>query len=109
MRGLNKVMIIGQLGRDPEMRYTPNGSPVTSFSLAVNKVSVDAQGNTKKIPCRLNLPCPLSGPCLARADPSETTSPFAGPSFQAFHRWGIDPSRRPYFSDDLWGCDTTPA
>jgi len=33
-RGLNKVMIIGRLGRDPEMRYTPSGRPVTSFSVA---------------------------------------------------------------------------
>jgi single-strand DNA-binding protein len=37
MAGLNKVMIIGNLGRDPEMRYTPNGSPVTSFSVAVSR------------------------------------------------------------------------
>lgn len=33
-RGLNKVMVIGQLGRDPEMRYTPSGRPVTTFNLA---------------------------------------------------------------------------
>lgn len=37
MRGLNRVMIIGNLGQDPEMRYTPNGKPVTSFSVAVNR------------------------------------------------------------------------
>jgi single-strand DNA-binding protein len=36
-RGLNKVMIIGHLGRDPEMRYTPSGRPVTSFSVATNR------------------------------------------------------------------------
>ena len=36
-RGLNKVMIIGHLGRDPEMRYTPSGRPVTSFSLATTR------------------------------------------------------------------------
>jgi primosomal replication protein N len=30
-RGLNKVMIIGRLGRDPEMRYTPSGRPVTTL------------------------------------------------------------------------------
>jgi single-strand DNA-binding protein len=36
-RGLNKVMIIGNLGRDPEMRYTPSGRPVTSFSMATNR------------------------------------------------------------------------
>ncbi len=36
-RGLNKVMIIGHLGRDPEMRYTPSGKPVTTFSVAVSR------------------------------------------------------------------------
>jgi single-strand DNA-binding protein len=36
-RGLNKVMIIGNLSSDPEMRYTPNGKPVTSFSVAVTR------------------------------------------------------------------------
>ncbi len=37
MVGLNKVMIIGNLGTDPEMRYTPNGNPVTSFRLATTR------------------------------------------------------------------------
>lgn len=37
MPGLNKVMIIGNLGSDPEMRFTPSGSPVTTFSLACNR------------------------------------------------------------------------
>ncbi len=36
-RGLNKVMIIGNLGRDPKMRYTPSSRPVTTFSVAVNR------------------------------------------------------------------------
>lgn len=35
--GLNKVMIIGNVGRDPEMRYTPAGKAVTSFSVAVGR------------------------------------------------------------------------
>jgi single-strand DNA-binding protein len=43
-RGLNKVMLIGNLGRDPEMRYTPSGKPVTSFSLATNRNWVSADG-----------------------------------------------------------------
>jgi len=33
-RGLNKVMIIGELGREPEMRYTPSGRPVTTFNVS---------------------------------------------------------------------------
>jgi len=37
MASLNKVMIIGNLGRDPEMRYTPSGSPVTNFSVAASR------------------------------------------------------------------------
>lgn len=36
-RGLNKIMLIGNLGRDPEMRFTPSGKPVTDFTLAVNR------------------------------------------------------------------------
>src|SRR5687768_695746 len=34
---LNKVMLIGNVGRDPEMRYTQSGEPVTTFSLATNR------------------------------------------------------------------------
>lgn len=36
-RSLNKVMLIGNLTRDPEMRYTPTGSAVTTFSIATNR------------------------------------------------------------------------
>ena len=36
-RDLNKVMIIGHLGRDPEMRYMPSGSPMTTFSVATSR------------------------------------------------------------------------
>ena len=41
---LNKAMIIGNLGRDPEMRYTPNGQAVTQFTVAVNRNYKDADG-----------------------------------------------------------------
>ena len=43
-RGLNKVMIIGNLGRDPEMRYTPAGQAVTNFNLAANRQYTDSSG-----------------------------------------------------------------
>jgi single-strand DNA-binding protein len=43
-RGLNKVMIIGHLGRDPEMRYTPSGRPVTTFSVASSRSWNSADG-----------------------------------------------------------------
>jgi single-strand DNA-binding protein len=41
---LNKCMIIGNLGRDPEMRYTPSGQAVTQFSVATNRNFRDPQG-----------------------------------------------------------------
>ena len=37
MAGLNKVMLIGNVGTDPEMRYTANGNAVTTFRMAVNR------------------------------------------------------------------------
>ena len=41
---LNKCMIIGNLGRDPEMRYTPGGQAVTQFTVAVNRNYKGANG-----------------------------------------------------------------
>ncbi|HMA38235.1 MAG TPA: single-stranded DNA-binding protein [Chloroflexia bacterium] len=38
-RGLNKVMIIGNLGKDPDMKYTPSGKAITTFSVAVGRTS----------------------------------------------------------------------
>jgi single-strand DNA-binding protein len=48
MRGLNKVLIIGQLGRDPEMRYTPSGRPVTSFSVATTRSWTSGDGDRRE-------------------------------------------------------------
>ncbi|MFN8472037.1 MAG: single-stranded DNA-binding protein [Anaerolineae bacterium] len=42
----SKIVLVGNLGSDPEMRYTPNGQAVCSFSVAVNRRWNDAQGNT---------------------------------------------------------------
>lgn len=44
MVGLNKMMAIGNVGTDPEMRYTPNGNPVTSFRLATGRSYTTADG-----------------------------------------------------------------
>jgi single-strand DNA-binding protein len=46
-RSLNKCMIIGNVGRDPEMRYTPQGTAVTSFSVAVSR-SYTPNGSTEQ-------------------------------------------------------------
>ena len=47
MAGLNKIMVIGNLGTDPEMRYTPNGTPVTSFRMAVNRTYTTSEGERR--------------------------------------------------------------
>jgi len=43
MPSLNKCMIIGNVGKEPEMRYTPNGVAVTNFSVAVNSKYKDTE------------------------------------------------------------------
>jgi single-strand DNA-binding protein len=45
---VNKVILIGNLGRDPEMRSTPSGQPVVTFSLATNRRRRDQDGNRTK-------------------------------------------------------------
>jgi single-strand DNA-binding protein len=47
-RDLNKVMIIGRLGVDPEMRYTSSGSPVTTFRVATSRQWRDNNGETRE-------------------------------------------------------------
>ena len=47
MASLNKVILLGNLTRDPELRYAPNGTPVTRFGLAVN-TSRAGQGDERK-------------------------------------------------------------
>lgn len=48
MASLNKVMIIGNLGSEPEMRFTPNGRPVTSFRVATNRAYSTPEGERKE-------------------------------------------------------------
>ncbi len=48
MAGINKVIIIGRLGNDPEVRYTPSGSPVAKFSVATSEEWKDKNTGEKK-------------------------------------------------------------
>ena len=45
---LNKMIVIGNVGSDPEMRYTPNGSAVTNFSVAANRRYTTADGEQRE-------------------------------------------------------------
>jgi single-strand DNA-binding protein len=48
MSSLNKVMLIGRLGKDPEIRYTPDGAPVANFSLATGEFWTDKSGTRQE-------------------------------------------------------------
>ena len=47
-KSLNKVMLIGNLGKDPELRYTTSGVAVATFTLATNESWRDQDGNTQE-------------------------------------------------------------
>lgn len=45
---INKVILIGRLGKDPEMRFTPNGKAVTNFTMATNEIWTDQNGEKQE-------------------------------------------------------------
>ncbi len=47
-RSINKVTILGNLTRDPELKYTPNGAPVCTFGVATNRTWTTAEGQVKE-------------------------------------------------------------
>ncbi len=47
-RSLNKVLLIGHLGRDPEVRYLPKGQAVANFTMATNEVWTDREGKQQE-------------------------------------------------------------
>jgi single-strand DNA-binding protein len=47
-RGINKVTLVGNLGKDPELRYTSSGDAVATFSMATSESWKDAGGNTQE-------------------------------------------------------------
>lgn len=51
MANLNKVFLMGNLTRDPELRYTPNGTPVCEFGLAVNRSYKTGTGEQRDETC----------------------------------------------------------
>ena len=51
MANLNKVFLIGNLTRDPELRYTPGGTAVANLGIAVNRKFKDSTGELKEEVC----------------------------------------------------------
>jgi single-strand DNA-binding protein len=56
-RSLNQVTLMGNLTRDPELRQTPNGQNVTSFSLALNRAYKDAGGEWQEVTDYIDIVC----------------------------------------------------
>ncbi len=54
---MNQVFLTGNLGDAPEMRYTPNGVPVASFSLAVNRTWTDGNGERQQKTIWVRISC----------------------------------------------------
>ncbi len=54
MANLNKVFLIGRLTRDPDLRYTPSGQPVTTFRLAVSRQYTGREGRREET-CFVNV------------------------------------------------------
>jgi len=48
MSGFNRVIVMGNLGRDPEVRYTPGGKAVCNFSIAINENWKDKEGQKQE-------------------------------------------------------------
>jgi single-strand DNA-binding protein len=48
MVSLNKIMLIGNVGTDPEMRFTANGNPVTSFRVATSRTYTTSEGERRQ-------------------------------------------------------------
>lgn len=55
MVSFNKVFLIGNLTRDPELRYTPQGTPVATLRIAVNTPFKDKSGEAKRETCFINV------------------------------------------------------
>ena len=55
MPALNKVLLMGNLTRDPELRVTPKGTPICQFSLAINRTFKMESGESREEVCEINL------------------------------------------------------
>jgi single-strand DNA-binding protein len=73
---MNKIMLIGNLGQDPEMTYTPNGVAVTKFSLAVNEYKKDVDGKAQYDTSWFN--------CVAWRNTAETASAYLRKGHKVF-------------------------
>lgn len=69
-KGFNKVILMGNLTRDPETRTTPNGQSVTNFSLAVNRTWKGADGTSQESVSYID--------CVAWGKPGEIIAQYLG-------------------------------
>lgn len=79
MANLNNVKLIGNLTRDPEVRYTPKGSAVADFSLAINRVWKDDSGNKNEETTYVD--------CVAWAKKAELIGQYVHKGDPPIRRW----------------------
>jgi single-strand DNA-binding protein len=82
MANLNKVLLIGRLTRDPELRFTPSGSGVAEFGLAVNRTWTDQSGEKKEATCFVD--------CTAWGRQAETINQYMKKGRQIFIEGRLD-------------------
>ena len=68
----NKIILVGNLGRDPELRYTPQGTPVCSFSLATNERRKDRTTGENN-----DSTCSVVGPSISKVVCEWRSTPIA--------------------------------
>lgn len=68
MANFNKVILAGNLTREPELRYTPKGTPIASFGLAINRNWTSESGEKKEDVCFVD--------CKAFGKPAETLTQY---------------------------------
>jgi len=78
-----KIYLAGNLGREPELRYTPNGTPVSSFSVATNEQWTDPDGQLQKRTTWWRV--------SVWGKQAETTSEFLNKGSQVFIEGRMDP------------------
>ena len=62
-KSLNRVQLIGNLGKDPEIKYTPQGTPVAKITIAANRRFKDKGGEWQEASHGVAQRCALAAPC----------------------------------------------
>ena len=102
-RSLNQVTLMGNLTRDPELRQTPSGQSVTSFSLALNRSYKDASGEWQEATDYVDIVCwgPLAER-VAMSSPGSAAKSQLGAGWSEAQQGGSARQRRDILGQPWW-------